>query len=85
MATCTEVLAEFALKQTIESLPHSVLEKAKLLILDGVGLALAAAREDFARKTMKAVQVFGQGTEARRRPDCGGNIEKAYSLGIPKQ
>ena len=49
MATCTEVLAEFALKQKIESLPGSVLEKTKLLILDGVGLALAAAREDFDR------------------------------------
>jgi hypothetical protein len=22
---------------------------------------------------------------AWRRPDCGGKIEKAYSLGIPKQ
>ena len=64
MATCTEVLAEFALQQKSESLPRSVLEKAKLLILDGVGLALAAAREDFAQKTMKAMRVFGQGSEA---------------------
>jgi len=44
MANCTEVLAEFALRQKIESLPGSVLEKSKLLILDGGGLALAAAR-----------------------------------------
>jgi hypothetical protein len=64
MATCTEVLAEFALKQKIESLPGSVLEKTKLLILDGLGLALAAAREDFAQKTMKALRAFGQGSEA---------------------
>ncbi len=64
MATCTEVLAEFALKQKLESLPKSVLEKAKLLVLDGVGLALGAAREDFAHKTMKALRVLGQGSEA---------------------
>jgi 2-methylcitrate dehydratase PrpD len=43
--TGTEVLAEFALKQKSESLPKRVLEKAKLLTLDGIGLALAAARE----------------------------------------
>ena len=41
-----------------------MLEKAKLLILDGVGLALAAAREDFAQKTMKAMRAFGQGSDA---------------------
>jgi 2-methylcitrate dehydratase PrpD len=50
MATCTEVLAEFALKETLQPLPTSVLDKAKLMILDGVGLALAAARGDFAQK-----------------------------------
>ena len=32
MATCTEVLAEFALKQESESLPRSVLEKANFLL-----------------------------------------------------
>ena len=64
MATCTEALAEFALAQTLESLPPSVLEKTKLMILDGVGLALAAAREDFALKTIKALRILGQGADA---------------------
>ena len=41
-----------------------MLEKTKLLILDGVGLALAAAPEDFAPKTMKALRFLGQGAEA---------------------
>ena len=63
MATCTEVLAEFALKQKMEAL-RRVLAKAKLLILDGMGLALAAAREDFVQKTMKAMRAFGQGSDA---------------------
>ena len=64
MTTCTEALAAFALGQNFESLPASVLEKTKLLVLDGVGLALAAAREDFAAKTLKALRLFGQGAQA---------------------
>jgi 2-methylcitrate dehydratase PrpD len=64
MATCTEALAEFALSQKFDSLPQPVLEKAKLLILDGVGLALAAAREDFARKTLTALRALGQSADA---------------------
>ncbi|MFC1816318.1 MmgE/PrpD family protein [Thermodesulfobacteriota bacterium] len=64
MATCTEVFAAFALNQKLESIPQSALEKAKLMVLDGVGLALAAAREDFAQKTMKALRNFGRGSEA---------------------
>jgi 2-methylcitrate dehydratase PrpD len=64
MATCTEALAEFALAQTLDSLPGNVLDKTKLMILDGVGLALAAAREDFAAKTIKALRVLGQSEDA---------------------
>jgi 2-methylcitrate dehydratase PrpD len=64
MATCSEALAEFALGEKFENLPSSVLEKTKLLILDGVGLALAAAREDFALKTIKALRILGQGPDA---------------------
>ncbi len=64
MATCSEALAEFSLAQRLESLPPSVLEKTKLLVLDGVGLALAAAREDFALKTIKALRLLGQAADA---------------------
>jgi 2-methylcitrate dehydratase PrpD len=64
MGTCSEKLAEFALGQGFESLPQRVLEKSKLLILDGVGLALAAAREDFAGKTLKALGALGRSEDA---------------------
>lgn len=63
MATCTETLAEFVRAQRLESLPASVLEKTKLMVLDGVGLALAAAREDFALQTIQALRLFGQGSD----------------------
>jgi 2-methylcitrate dehydratase PrpD len=62
--TCTEALAEFSLRQNFATLPQSVREKTKLMILDGIGLALAAAREDFVEKTMKAVRALGQGVDA---------------------
>jgi 2-methylcitrate dehydratase PrpD len=64
MATCTEALAEFARAQSFASLPPSVLEKTKLMVLDGVGLALAAARKAFALKSLKALRLLGQGTDA---------------------
>ena len=64
MATCTEALAEFVRGQKFEDLPQSVLGKAKLLILDGVGLALAAAREDFAGRTLKALSALGRSADA---------------------
>ena len=61
MATCTEALAEFALGEKFENLPPSVLEKAKLLILDGVGLALAAAREEFRAQDNQSAADIGPG------------------------
>jgi 2-methylcitrate dehydratase PrpD len=64
MATCTEALAEFTLDQNFEALPQSVVAKAKLLILDGLGLALAAAREDFAARTLRALCALGQSPDA---------------------
>ena len=64
MATCTAALAEFARAQSFASLPPSVLQETKLMVLDGVGLALAAAREDFALKSLKALRLLGQGTDA---------------------
>jgi 2-methylcitrate dehydratase PrpD len=64
MASCTEILAEFALSETFETLPQNVVEKCKLLILDGVGLALAAAREDFAGRTLKALGALGHSADA---------------------
>jgi 2-methylcitrate dehydratase PrpD len=64
VATCSETLAEFALGQSFEALPPSVLEKTKLLVLDGLGLALAAAREDFAGKTLRALRLLGHSDDA---------------------
>jgi 2-methylcitrate dehydratase PrpD len=64
MPTCTEALAEFTRAQKFASLPASVLEKTKLMVLDGVGLALAAAREDFVSKSIKALRLLGQGNDA---------------------
>jgi 2-methylcitrate dehydratase PrpD len=45
-------------------LRKDVADKARLLVIDAVGLALAAAREDFAQKAMSAIRKFGQGEDA---------------------
>lgn len=59
MATVSEVLAEFAL--STETLPGRVAEKTKLLILDGVGLTLSAAREEFVQGVLRAVDPIDAG------------------------
>lgn len=42
-------LADFICGLTFSDIPKDVVEKAKLLVLDTLGVALAAAREDFTR------------------------------------
>jgi 2-methylcitrate dehydratase PrpD len=59
--TTTQQLATFALGTRWEDIPDRVRAKASLMILDGIGLGLAAAREDFALKAMKALPELGSG------------------------
>src|SRR6185437_12038463 len=61
MPTATQELAKFALGTRWEDIPERVRSKATLMILDGIGLGLAAAREDFALKAMKALPELGAG------------------------
>jgi 2-methylcitrate dehydratase PrpD len=61
MATVSETLADFVQHTQFEALPERVRAKAALLILDAIGLALAAAREDFAERALKALPEFGAG------------------------
>jgi 2-methylcitrate dehydratase PrpD len=61
MASVSEILADFALHTDAKELPTRVLEKTKLLILDGVGLMLAAAKEDFVQGVLRAVRPIDAG------------------------
>lgn len=55
MSSVSEVLADFVLQTKSHELPQHVADKTKLLILDGIGLTLAAANEDFATRVIRAI------------------------------
>lgn len=50
------VLADFAAGLTYDAIPEPVRERAKHLILDATGIALASTRWEFAHKTLTAMQ-----------------------------
>jgi len=54
-------LARFARELTLDQVPAAVRERAKLLILDALGIALASSRFDFAAKAYAGLSRFGRG------------------------
>ncbi len=61
MATIAEQLAAFAEDLAYEEIPENVRHKARYLILDATGIALASTTYDFAHKTVNALAAFGAG------------------------
>ncbi|KFE57512.1 MmgE/PrpD family protein [Pseudomonas syringae] len=57
-----ESLAAFAEQIGFDSIPEPVRMRAKLLILDAVGIALASTRYEFAHRTLSAARELGEGT-----------------------
>ncbi|MCF4997564.1 MmgE/PrpD family protein [Pseudomonas syringae] len=55
-------LAAFAEQLGFDSIPEPVRMRAKLLILDAVGIALASTRYEFAQRTLSATRELGEGT-----------------------
>src|SRR5215470_12601900 len=60
--TLSEELARFALGLTYEQIPAAVVARAKHLILDSVGIALASTQYPFASVSFAAMQELGSGT-----------------------
>jgi len=54
-------LAEFAVNLRYEDIPADIRERAKHLMLDGVGIAHASTHYDFAHRSLAAVTELGQG------------------------
>lgn len=54
-------LSRFARELTLDQVPAAVRERAKLLILDALGIALASSRFDFAAKAYAGLSRFGRG------------------------
>lgn len=62
--TISSQIARWAADVTIDDVPAEVVERARLHILDCVGLAYAAAPFDFAKRALAAVSEFGEGDSA---------------------
>ncbi len=58
----SDLLARFATGCELARIPAEVRRRAKLLMLDAIGVAYASSRFDFARSTMNALSEFGAGT-----------------------
>jgi 2-methylcitrate dehydratase PrpD len=61
MSSVSEVLAGFAHQTSSQEIPQHVMDKTKLLILDGVGMMLAAASEEFAKGVIRAIEPVDAG------------------------
>jgi 2-methylcitrate dehydratase PrpD len=60
--TLSEELAKFALGLSYEQIPAAVRERAKHLMLDSVGIALASTKYPFASISLAAMQELGTGS-----------------------
>src|SRR5690606_35917825 len=57
--TIATTLAEFAASLAPDAIPEAVRERAKQLVLDGVGVAFASTRYPFAERTLAAMRAIG--------------------------
>jgi 2-methylcitrate dehydratase PrpD len=57
----SQTLADFAATLDGSRLPESVRERAKLLMLDAIGIAFASSRFEFARRAYAGIVPFGSG------------------------
>jgi 2-methylcitrate dehydratase PrpD len=62
--TLAEELSQFALQLTYDAIPVAVRERAKHLMLDAVGIALASAKYPFASASLAALEELGTGRSA---------------------
>lgn len=61
-STIAETLALFASELRLDAIPEAITRKAKLLLLDMVGAALASASFDFGKRAIEGLAALGTGT-----------------------
>jgi len=57
--TISRQLAEFVASFTYDAIPEAIRTRAKSLILDAVGIALASTQYDFAHRTLSGIRALG--------------------------
>jgi 2-methylcitrate dehydratase PrpD len=61
----SQAIARFVRELNLEDVPQPVMEKAKLVFLDTLGVALASSTMDFGRMAMNVAQKLGGTTSSR--------------------
>jgi 2-methylcitrate dehydratase PrpD len=59
--TLSQELSEFAAGLERQQIPAEVLQRAKMLLLDAVGVAFAATKFDFAQRALAGLRLMGSG------------------------
>jgi 2-methylcitrate dehydratase PrpD len=59
--TLSRQLAEFATRYDCDAIPEAVRQRAKLLILDAVGIALASTQYDFSHRILSGIRTLAGG------------------------
>ena len=59
--TLSEVLASFAADTQARQIPAEVRQRAKMLLLDAIGVAFSATKFDFAQRALAAARLLGAG------------------------
>jgi 2-methylcitrate dehydratase PrpD len=59
--TISETFANFAAQLTYDDIPQPIRERAKLLMLDALGIAFVSSKYDFAKKALAGLSRFGVG------------------------
>src|SRR5262245_62103771 len=60
----SETFANFATELKYENVPQPIRERAKLLMLDAIGIAFASSKYEFASKALAGLSRFGGGEHA---------------------
>jgi 2-methylcitrate dehydratase PrpD len=62
---CSQAIAKFLCELKLEEVPQGVVDKAKLVFLDTLGVALASSTMDFGRMVMNVAQKLGGAPASR--------------------
>ena len=73
-------LSEFAGNLKYEAVPSAVARRAKLLLLDAIGVAFASTRYEFAKKGLAGIRRFGGGDAMVIGSDCTLNLRDAVLM-----
>ena len=77
--TLSQTIAEFAANTSFDSIPSDVVARAKLLMLDCIGIGMSAARSDVATHALHAIGALSDGTEDKNGMSSVIGLSNRYS------